>query len=370
MKTLKTILVTAGGTAGHTLPALELSNELVKRNYKVIFITDTRMFAFVNKNNKYKDIKTLCFHGRGLYKKKYFKNIKSIILLILAILQSLRTIYFYKPLLAYGFGGGITIPPLWICNLFKIPIILHEGNMIVGKANKFLSTYAKVLTTSFPRMEGNIHKNVQKKCVGMPVRSSIEDIYKNKYIIKNNELIKILITGGSLGAEVMATKVAKALSCFPKDLLNKIFIIQQVRKENITYVKNLYDNASIQYKLESYIENFSECLNWCHLIICRSGAGTIAENLISGKPSIMIPLPTSSDNHQMKNALMIKDMGAGWIISDNELSDQKQLIIKLKHIIFNKPILYEAAKLAKKNAIMGSSVYLVDIGQKLIKGNN
>ena len=166
----------------------------------------------------------------------------------------------------------------------------------------------------------------------------------------------------------MATKIAKAISCFPESLKNKISIIQQVRKENYLYVKELYDKSSIKFKLETYIENMPKTLCWCHLIICRSGAGTLAENLISGKPSIMIPLSISSDNHQMKNALMIEKIGAGQIINDTELNDHDVLISKLKSIIFNTEGLYMMSKSAKRNTTLDSSNELVILGKKVLNG--
>jgi len=371
MKKYKTILISAGGTAGHTIPAIELSNEFARGGYKIIFITDVRMYSFVKNLTKENNcIIVLCFKGRGLYKSNFLKNIKSLLLLTVAVFQSILTIIINRPIISYGFGGGITVPPLLICKYFKIPIILHEGNIVVGRANIFLSKYAKILTTFFPKVEGKIYENVKVKCIGMPVRKSIENIYTSNYKIKKNEAINILVTGGSLGAEVMATKIAKALSCFSKDLINKISIIQQVRKENMNYVKSLYEYACIQHKLEVYIEDFPKSLNWCHLIICRSGAGTLAENLISGRPAIMLPLPISSDNHQIKNALYIKKIGAGWLINNKELNNNKILQNKLKRFIFNKTALYEASKLAKENALINSTSDLADIGKNLIKENN
>ncbi|MDB9761777.1 UDP-N-acetylglucosamine--N-acetylmuramyl-(pentapeptide) pyrophosphoryl-undecaprenol N-acetylglucosamine transferase [Alphaproteobacteria bacterium] len=371
MKKFKTILVSAGGTAGHAIPAVELANEFTRRNFKIIYITDVRMYNLVKKYTKDNNsITVLCFKGRGLYRSNILKNIKSILLLIISVLQSILTILIYRPILSYGFGGGITVPPILICKFFKVPIILHEGNIVVGRANIFLSKYAKVLTTFFPKVEGDISKNIQVKFVGMPVRKSIENIYTTNYQIKKNESINILVTGGSLGAEVMATKIAKALSSFSKNLINKISIIQQVRKENMDYVKSLYENASVQHKLEVYIEDFPKSLNWCHLIICRSGAGTIAENLISGRPSIMVPLAISSDNHQMKNALYIKKIGAGWIISNKELNNIKILQKTLKNFIFNESELYEASKLAKENALINSTSNLANIGNNFIKESN
>ena len=371
MKNFKTILVSAGGTAGHAIPAIELANELTRRNFKIIFITDVRMYNLAkNYTIDNNGITVLCFKGRGLYRSNILKNITSILLLTMSILQSILTILIHRPILSYGFGGGITVPPILICKYFNIPIILHEGNIVVGRANIFLSKYAKVLATFFPKVEGNISKNVQLKFLGMPIRKSIENIYTNNYQIKKDKPINILVTGGSLGAEVMATKIAKAISGFSKDLINKISIIQQVRKENMNYVKHLYENASIEHKLEVYIEDFSKSLNWCHLIICRSGAGTIAENLISGRPSIMLPLEISSDNHQMKNALYIKRMGAGWIISNKELNNIKILQKKLKTFIFNEAGLYEASKLAKENALINSTSHLANISKDFIKETN
>ena len=371
IKTFKTILVTAGGTAGHAIPAIELANEFTRNNFKVIFITDVRMYKLVKNYTKdNNDVRLLCFKGRGLFRRNILKNIKSILLLTISVLQSIHTILIYRPILSYGFGGGITVPPILICKYFNVPIILHEGNVVVGRANIFLSKYAKVVTTFFPKVEGNLSKNIQVKYVGMPVRKSIESIYTTKYQIKKNESINILVTGGSLGAEVMATKIAKALSSFSKDLLNKISIRQQVRKENMNYVKSLYENASIQYKLEVYIDDFSKSLSWCHLVICRSGAGTIAENLISGRPSIMLPLAISSDNHQMKNALYINKIGAGWIINNKELNNIKILQKKLKSFIFNEAGLYKASKLAKENALINSTSNLANIVKKFIKESN
>ncbi|PPR17091.1 MAG: UDP-N-acetylglucosamine--N-acetylmuramyl-(pentapeptide) pyrophosphoryl-undecaprenol N-acetylglucosamine transferase [Alphaproteobacteria bacterium MarineAlpha9_Bin3] len=366
MKDTKNIFIVGGGTAGHVLPAIQVSSELIKNNYKVIFITDFRMFNFVNKNFKNKNFKLLCVKGRGIYKSSIYKNSISIYLFFYAIFQSLYFTIKYKPVLSYGFGGGITVAPLIISKVFRVPIILHEGNSILGKANKLLYRYANHLTTFFPKLDNNDH--YKYSVIGMPVREDIEKIRKKNYTLHKKELINILITGGSLGAEVMATKITKALCKLPKKLQNKISILQQVRKENYSYVKKLYDKSSIKFKLEIYIENMPSSLNWCHLIICRSGAGTLAENLISGRPSIMIPLEISSDNHQMKNALMINKMGAGRIISEIELADTDRLINKLKSIIFNTKSLYIMSEKAKNNAIYGSSKKLVNLAINILNG--
>ena len=370
MKNNKNIFIIGGGTAGHVLPAIQLSKEFIKHDYNIIFITDSRMYDFVKKNISNRDINILCLKGRGFYKRSIVKNIKSICLLVYAFIQSLNYIIKYKPIISYGFGGAITLSPIIMSKVFKIPIILHEGNIVLGKANKLLYKYANILTTFFPILDNNSNNLYNYKYIGMPVRKEIENIYKNKYEIKNNKLINILITGGSLGAEVMATKIATALCFFPKEFRNKISILQQVREENYSYLKKLYDHSLINYKLETYIKNMPESLNWCHLIICRSGAGTIAENLVAGRPSIMIPLPSSSDNHQMKNALMIEKLGAGLVIRNNEINDQNKLIFKLKSIIFNSERLCMMSKSAKNNSILGAEKKLVNLGKEILNAKN
>lgn len=368
MKDIKNIFIIGGGTAGHALPAIQLSRELIKYNFNVVFITDFRMFNFVYKNFKNKNFKLLCIKGRGIYKKNIFKNLISMCLFLYAIFQSLCFIIKYKPVLSYGFGGGITVAPVIMSKIFSIPIILHEGNSVLGKANKFLYRYANHLTTFFPYLDNSEH--YKYSVVGMPVRKEIENISKKNYMIKQEELINILITGGSLGAEVMATKIAKALCILPKNLQKKISILQQVRKENYSYLEKLYDQNSIKFKLEIYIENIPESLNWCHLIICRSGAGTLAENLISGRPSIMVPLEISADNHQMRNALILDKIGAGCIISEAELDNIDKLMYKLKSIIFNTQSLYNMSKKAKESAMLGSSNKLVKLALNILNGKN
>ena len=362
----KDIMIIAGGTAGHVFPAIELAKEYILRGEKIIFITDIRMHNLVLKKFSSSPlVEVFYFKGRGFNKNHLFFNIKSMILLLICIKQAFLKILFNRPKVVFGFGGYITVPPIIICKIFKVPIILHEGNKVIGKANRFLIKKANKFTFFFNDIEG-INKNKDFIKIGMPIRKEIEFLNSKKFDISENEPIKILITGGSLGAEVMAVNIAKAISNFSIDLINNIKVIQQVRPENLDYVNNLYKLAKIDCKLHTFIENFAEALDWSHLVICRCGSGTLSENLISGRPSIMLPLKSSADNHQMKNALYIQNIGAGWIIDDNELENISLLVDKLKKLIFNKNQLIKASKKAKENIEIGASKRLADLGSNII----
>jgi len=366
----KYILIIAGGTAGHVFPALELAKEYIYKGENIIFVTDIRMYELVLKKMfSFKNsIKVYSFVGRGFRKNKYLYNFKSLILLSFCLLQSLLLLSFNLPKITFGFGGSITVPPIVISKTFNVPIVLHEGNKVLGRANKFLLKKATKLTFFFKNIEG-IPKRKKYISIGMPLRKEIEELNFIKYKITYEEPLKILITGGSLGAEVMAINIAQAISNLPKEKRLNIKIVQQVRKENIDLVKNYYSIAKIDFSALTFIEDMSESLSWCHVVICRCGAGTLSENLISGRPSIMIPIKSSVDNHQLKNALYLENIGAGWVINEEELTDNTFLVNRLEELIFDRNKLIKASNLARKYGKTGSAKRLVDLGDSLIMKN-
>ena len=360
------IMIVAGGTAGHVFPAIELAKEYIIKGESIIFITDSRMYEVINKNITINSsLEVLSFPGRGFIKNNLIYNFKSIYLLSLCLIYSFLKVLFNRPKLVFGFGGYITVPPITICKLFYIPVVLHEGNKVVGKANKILLKNVNKFTFFFNDIEG-IQKRNNFIQVGMPIRKEIEELYMKKYNLVEDKPINILITGGSLGAEVMALNIAKAISKFPSNLKKKIKILQQVRNENMDFVYNLYQESKIDFKLEKFIENFAEALEWSHIVICRCGSGTLSENLVSGRPSILIPLIPSADDHQIKNAKYIENIGAGWIINQKELNNHSLLVDKLQKLIFNKQNLIIASKKAKENISIGAAERLVKIGYSII----
>ena len=136
-----------------------------------------------------------------------------------------------------------------------------------------------------------------------------------------DKTINLLITGGSLGAAVMSLNIAQAIIRFPKGLKLQLRIVQQVRKEHIKELRDIYNRNGIKSELHIFINDMAKYLKWSNIVICRSGASTIAENLISGRPSIMIPFAKSAENHQFLNSKLVEDKGAGWIITEDKLKD-------------------------------------------------
>ena len=365
----KYILISAGGTAGHVLPAIEVAKEFCSRGYLVSFFTDSRMYNDIKSKPNFinGDINLFSIKGRGIDRGNIFKNIITLILMTIGIFQSFSRLIFIRPVIAIGFGGYITVPVLFACYIFRVKIFIHEGNAILGKANQLLYKISKNLMTHFPELKNINNKKVNYCCVGMPVRPEILDLYKLNY--KMDKTINLLITGGSLGAAVMSLNIAQAIIKFPKDLKFKLRIVQQVRKEHIKELRDIYNRNGIKSELHTFINDMAKYLKWSNIVICRCGASTIAENLISGRPSIMIPFAESAENHQFLNSKLVENKGAGWIITEDKLQDEGELYNKLISIIKNTRKLFEASKLAKKGIEVRSAEKIVEITTTVIVKN-
>ena len=357
----KYILISAGGTAGHVLPAIEVAKEFYSRGYLVSFFTDSRMYNNIKSKPNFinGEIKLFSIKGRGIDRTNIFKNIITLILMTIGIFQSFSRLIFIRPVIAIGFGGYITVPVLFACYIFRVKIFIHEGNAILGKANKLLYKISKNLMTHFPELKNIDKKKVNYCFVGMPVRPEILDLYKLNY--KMDKTINLLITGGSLGAGVMSLNIAQAIIRFPKDLKFRLRVVQQVRKEHIKELRNIYNKNSIKSELHIFINDMAKYLKWSNIVICRCGASTIAENLISGRPSIMIPFAQSAENHQFLNSKLVETKGAGWVITEDKLQDVGELHNKLISIIKNTRKLFDASKLAKKGIEVRSAEKIVEI---------
>ena len=141
----KYILISAGGTAGHVLPAIEVAKEFYSRGYLVSFFTDSRMYNNIKSKPNFinNEIKLFSIKGRGIDRTNIFKNIITLILMTIGIFQSFSRLIFIRPVIAIGFGGYITVPVLFACYIFRVKIFIHEGNAILGKANKLLYKISK-----------------------------------------------------------------------------------------------------------------------------------------------------------------------------------------------------------------------------------
>ncbi len=341
----KTIFLAAGGTGGHIFPALALGEEMYKRGYRVVLVTDSRTQKYLGPNEhiSYEFIPVRYPYG----------NLKAKILGALSQAKSYfiakRLIKKYKVSCVVGFGGYPSFPTLYAAISKKIKTVIHEQNSVMGKANLMLAGKVDLVATGFPDVMYLAESGAKKTAyVGNPTRPLIRAIGDFPYPDFNEDsILHILVTGGSQGASVFAKVVPQAIALLPKEYLKRIRIDQQTRKEDIDNVRGIYEKLGVNADISPFFTDMPNRMASCHLVICRSGASSLAEVGVAGRPAIMVPLPNSKDDHQMINANAYEDLGAGWVTPEPSFTPEN-LAYRLENFFKLPNSLIEAAKKAKK----------------------
>jgi UDP-N-acetylglucosamine--N-acetylmuramyl-(pentapeptide) pyrophosphoryl-undecaprenol N-acetylglucosamine transferase len=203
-----------------------------------------------------------------------------------------------------GFGGYPTVPPLLAARLFSVPTLLHEANAVLGRANRLLSSRVSAIATSLPGvLDRDPELSVKTTAVGTPMRPAILAAAAVKFAMPEpTGALRLLVVGGSQGARVMADIVPGAIERLEPALWNRLILTQQVREEDLARVRAVYGRLNINAELAPFFGDLPARLASSHLVVSRSGAGTVAELGAIGRPSILVPLPGSIDQDQFANA--------------------------------------------------------------------
>jgi UDP-N-acetylglucosamine--N-acetylmuramyl-(pentapeptide) pyrophosphoryl-undecaprenol N-acetylglucosamine transferase len=226
------------------------------------------------------------------------------VLLTAGTLVALNLMRRMKPAAVIGFGGYPTVPPLLAARLFGVPTLVHEANAVLGRANRFLSSRVSAIATSLPGVLDRDPALAGKTTtVGTPMRPAILAAAAVKFAVPEpSGPLRLLVVGGSQGARVMADIVPGAIERLEPSLWNRLVLTQQVREEDMLRVRAIYDRLKINAELAPFFVDLPARLASSHLVVSRSGAGTVAELGAIGRPSILVPLPGSIDQDQFANA--------------------------------------------------------------------
>lgn len=309
----RSIAVVAGGTAGHVFPAQAVTEILQTKN-NVIFFTDNRGSRFFTDKQ--------CFSK--LYIKNVtgniFKKIQSLFCLGISTLKALYLLKKHRVKLAIGFGGLTSFPVLFAAKILNIPIIIHEQNAVLGKANKFFVKSAKFLATSFEKTIGVNDREYKVIHTGMPIREKVFETKRRRTRITKD--IFLVVIGGSQGSEIFDKTIADAIIKLPNEVLENITLFQQVRKENHDLVKKIYSHSKIKsFHLQSFFDNIAQLMIDSDLIISRAGASTLFETEHLKVPTIIVPMALSADNHQLQNAQEFFKLGFSKVIEEKDFSE-------------------------------------------------
>jgi UDP-N-acetylglucosamine--N-acetylmuramyl-(pentapeptide) pyrophosphoryl-undecaprenol N-acetylglucosamine transferase len=327
MKSKKKFLIATGGTGGHVFPAYSLAKYFIKKNIQVQIISDVRGYQYLK---NYEDIKIKTINTTTIYKKNIFASCVSFLKILIAIIQSYFFLRKSKPNVIFGMGGYASFPICLAAKLLGIQFILYENNLHIGKANKYLLPFSNKIFVSYSSLEG-ISKKYSSKVLetGNIIR---QEILEHKYT-KNDNLekkISILILGGSQAAKSFAEKLPNIFKqCKQNGIHLRLF--QQCLESQNSYLKEEYSNLNIENEIFNFSYNLLNYFEKVDLVITRSGASMLAEILNCKIPLISIPLPSSAENHQFKNAKYFENKGYGFLINENELDVKLFPLIKSIH---------------------------------------
>ncbi|WP_224703007.1 undecaprenyldiphospho-muramoylpentapeptide beta-N-acetylglucosaminyltransferase [Devosia aquimaris] len=352
----------AGGTGGHLFPAMALAQELVRRGHHVELMTDHRVESYGG------DFPAKAVH----IVPSATPSLRNPIKFVAGGLTILRgvAVAFYKlarnrPDCVIAFGGYPTFPPFLAANLLGIPGILHEQNAVMGRANRALCMFADLLALSFTSTKFADKTRVEQVLTGNPVRDRVRMASGVPYPpLDGNGPIRIVVFGGSQGAKALSEIVPPAIALLPDALRARVQVLQQCRADDLQGVAEIYRQAKMNVELATFVPDLPERMAQAHLVISRSGASTIAELTVLGRPAILVPLPGAIDADQKNNALVMEQAGGGWVAEQATLSPQS-LGTRLTNLLTDPTTLPKAAAAARALGQPRAVEKLADAAERL-----
>jgi len=364
---MSTFALMAGGTGGHLFPAMALAQELRRRGHEIHLVTDERVSHYGAE-----------FPASGIHVvpaatpsiRNPIKFLKAGFTILGGTGTAIGVLREIKPAAVVGFGGYPCFPPFLAASVLRIPGILHEQNAVMGRANRALARFAKVLAMSFAQTAHADKFKLDKVLVGNPVRDRVRAIAGMSYpALAEDGPINLLVFGGSQGAQAFSDIVPAAIAELDEPLRRRLVVTQQCREEDLDRVAEAYRAARVNVELAGFFTDLPERIVSSHLVIGRAGASTIAELAALGRPSILIPLPGSLDQDQKANALVMEKAGGAWVFDQATLSPQS-LATQL-HELLNAPDRLRAAASAALSVGMPDAVErLADLVEQTAKGQS
>lgn len=354
------VIIAAAGTAGHINPALAIANKIKKeeKNSKILFIGTTRGLENDLVPRAGYELKTI--DAYGLSKKISIENIKKMYKTLKGYGQAKKIIKEFNSDIVIGTGGYICGATISSAHSLKIPTLLHESNSFPGRAIKMLAKKTDTILVSFKDAIPRIKNAKNIVFTGTPVKIKKKD-YTNEEKAKiinevglNTNKPIVLVFGGSQGAKRLNDTL---LDIIKNKLNNSYQVIWATGPKQYDIIKEKLEKLNINInnvkdmKIMPYIYNMEEIMNVVDVIVARSGAMTITEISNLGKPSILVPLPNVSHNHQLYNAKVLEKVGAARIILDDEITGEK-LNSNIEEIVLDK----ENVKKMRQNALKVSTV--------------
>ena len=360
-KKRSSIVVTTGGTGGHIFPADAFAREMRSRGWSIRFLTDQRGMKYAESFSADSVIK---IPSASPNFRKPLQLTVALAKLALGTVSALIRMVIKRPRLVVGFGGYSSFPVLLAALLLRIPIVVHEQNTVLGRVNRFVAKKAKAVASGFERLD-RLPENSNHVVTGNPIRQEFVE-NKNAPYPKYDEKLNVLVTGGSLGAQIFGEILPKSFCSLPENLRTRISIVQQALPDQIPSINELYEEHGIEAELQPFFDNIPQLLVNSHLVIARSGASSVCEIACIGRPAIFVPLKIAMDDHQTVNAKLMVEAGLAESISEDEIGIYS-MSSKLLDYLSNPKKLHEKVQRNKVEVTLSASKNLSDLIELILR---
>ncbi|QXI64338.1 UDP-N-acetylglucosamine--N-acetylmuramyl-(pentapeptide) pyrophosphoryl-undecaprenol N-acetylglucosamine transferase [Paracoccus marcusii] len=308
-------LIAAGGTGGHMFPAQALAELLLAQGWRVKLSTDDRGARYAGgfPEAVERQVVKSATTARGGLSGKLAAPFK----IAAGVLAARRAFRRDRPSVVIGFGGYPTIPALSAAHLMGLPRMIHEQNGVMGRVNRmFAARVHRVACGTWPTI---LPQGISGQHVGNPVRGAVLDRAASPYVAPGEGALNLLVIGGSQGARVLSQVVPAAIAALPADLRARLQVSHQARPEDADQVTAAYAAAGIAAEVQPFFTDVPDRIAAAHLVVSRSGASSLADITVIGRPAILIPFAAATGDHQTANAQALADAGAAHVHPESVL---------------------------------------------------
>jgi UDP-N-acetylglucosamine--N-acetylmuramyl-(pentapeptide) pyrophosphoryl-undecaprenol N-acetylglucosamine transferase len=359
---MSTIVLSAGGTGGHLFPAQALAAELLRRGRRIVVMTDSRgrNYEAAFPGSTIETVPSASPTNTNLAGQILapFEIVRGILVGLIKLLR-------LRPAAVVGFGGYPSLPVMIAAWLGGFPTAIHEQNAVLGRVNRLIAGRMRAIAASFP-FERFAPKQTQRIVyTGNPVRPEVVARAHAAYRPPGPDgPIRLLVFGGSQGARALSELVPAAVTLLPDDLQQRLEIAQQCRPEDIDAVRAAYARTRAKVELAAFFGDLPTRMEKAELIVGRSGASTISELAVIGRPAILVPFPFATDDHQTSNARVLAEAGAAWLIQQRDLTSEN-LAVLLEQIFANPNDLARRAQAAAQLGKPDAAARLADLVEQI-----
>jgi len=353
----RAVLIAAGGTGGHLFPAQALATALAARGVSVELATDKRALKYGENfpARAVHIVPSATPTGAGLVSKA-----GAAVILASGVLVGRSLIKRIAPSAVVGFGGYPTVPPLLAASWLGVPTLLHEQNAVIGRANRLLARRVWTIATGFPTLKG-LDDALESKVrfTGNPVRPAVIAAAATP-LPDFAAGLRVLVTGGSQGAKVMADVVPAAAALLSEEERGRIRLTQQARGEDKERVRAACREIGLPVEAAEFFPDLPQRIADSHLVVGRAGASTVSELAVIGRASILVPFPHALDQDQAANAAILADLKAAEVVPQREFTPLRLADLLRKAIADPRPLI-AAATAARSAGVPDAADRLADL---------